>query len=247
VSIGSTARRMPPNLPGMFNGEIHRRRFVVGAIALTIGGTLAACTPAETEESSTEAAATAAAPAPATFGPAGWGKITIGMTEKDALATGDLQTSPVSTVLGRTVYSYVDGPKPDAERMAADEKIEARVKEADEAGPDRSAQEYADDAQAYADSTKRMADRLVAYLEAGGATFEKGALTSIAAPAGAVTEAGIKRGSTVAELKTAYEGKGLKEDSKTAYTLPIAGHDGWTILFELDGDTVKYMSMGGPN
>ena len=230
----------------MHNGEIHRRRFAAGVIALTIAGVLSACTPAADEPAgSTETAASV--PAAVTFGPDGFGKLTIGITEKDALATGDLQADPVSTVLGRNVYSFVDGPKPDPKKMAADEEIEARVKKADEGGTDKSAQEYADDAQAYADSTTRMSERLIAYLEAGGATFEKGALTSIAAPAGVATEAGIKRGSTLAELKTAYEGKGLKEDSKTAYLLPLTGHDGWTILFELEGDTVKYLSMGGPN
>jgi hypothetical protein len=99
----------------------------------------------------------------------------------------------VSTVLGRNVYSFVDGPKPDPSRMAADEKIEKAVQKAEAGGPDKSAKEYADDAKAYAD------------------------------------------------------GKGLKSDSKTAYLLPLTGHSGWTILFELEGDTVKYMSMGGPN
>ena len=60
----------------------------------------------------------------------------------------------------------------------------------------------------------------------------------------AATEAGIKRGSTVAELKAAYEGKGLKNSSKTAYELPVTSAPGWTILFELKGDTVQYMSIG---
>lgn len=229
----------------MDNGEIHRRRFVAGVIALTVAGALSACTPAsETPVSQTPAAATPAAPAVKTFGPDGFGKITVDMTEDAALATGELQTAPVSTVLGRNVHSFADGPKPDPKRMAADEEIEARVKKADQGGSDRSAKEYADDAQAYADSTQRLSERLVAYLEAGGATFEKGVLTSIAAPAGVATEAGIKRGSTRAELTAAYEGKGLKEDSKTAFLLPLTGHDGWTIRFELEGDTVKYMSMG---
>jgi hypothetical protein len=83
----------------------------------------------------------------------------------------------------------------------------------------------------------------VAYLTAGGATFQGGKLVSVAAPKEAATEAGIKRGSSVAELKAAYGSKGLKRSSKTAYELP-AGEPGWTILFELGGDKVKYMSLG---
>jgi hypothetical protein len=89
-----------------------------------------------------------------------------------------------------------------------------------------------------------MVERLEAYLGAGGASFRKGKLVSIAAPKDAGTEAGIKRGSSVAELKAAYEGKGLKASSKTAYELPVAENPGWTIRFELKGDTVQYMSIG---
>jgi hypothetical protein len=91
---------------------------------------------------------------------------------------------------------------------------------------------------------QRIVERLEAYLDAGGASFRDGKLSSIAAPKGAVTQAGIKRGSPVAELKAAYAGKGLKSTSKTAYELPVEGHAGWTILFELKGDTVQYMSIG---
>ena len=153
----------------------------------------------------------------------------------------------MSTVLGRNVYSFVDGPKPDAARMAADEKIEEAVAKADAGSSGKSAKELAADVQAYADSTQRLSERLLAYLTDGGATFEKGVLTSIAAPAGAATEAGIKRGSSRAEIEAAYQGKGLKSDSKTAYLLPLTGHPGWTVRFELEGETLRYLSMGGPN
>lgn len=43
---------------------------------------------------------------------------------------------------------------------------------------------------------------------------------------------------------SAYGGKGLEKTSDTAYELPVDGHAGWRMLFELDGDTVKYMSVG---
>jgi hypothetical protein len=61
------------------------------------------------------------------------------------------------------------------------------------------------------------------------------------------TEAGVKRGSSLAELTAAYEGKGLKSEGETASVLPVTGHPGWIILFEIEGGTVKYMSLGRSN
>jgi hypothetical protein len=127
--------------------------------------------------------------------------------------------------------------------MAADEKIEKAVEEA-EKSTDTSAAGSAKAAEAYAESAQRMVERLEAYLGSGGASFRSGKLVSIAAPEGVSTEAGIKRGSTLAELKAAYAGKGLKNSSKTAYELPVDGQPGWTVLFELEQDAVKYMSIG---
>jgi hypothetical protein len=234
----------------MHNGDIHRfnlrRRALVGALALSVAGSLAACTPADkAAEQAGDAPAAAASSAPAVkyFGPDSFGKLSITMTEEEALATGELQTEPVSTVLGKNVYSFAGGPKPDPKEMAADEKIEKAVEKA-EKSTDTSAAGSAKAAEAYADSAQRIVERLEAYLGAGGASFSKGKLVSIAAPEGAATEAGIKRGSSVAELKAAYEGKGLKSSSKTAYELPVTGNPDWTILFELKGDTVQYMSIG---
>ena len=177
------------------------------------------------------------------FGPASFGKLSVAMTEKEALATGELQTEPVSTVLGRNVYSFVDGPQPDPQQMAADEKIEKAVEKAGKS-TDTSAAGSAEAAKAYADSAQRIVERLEAYLDAGGASFQGGKLISIAAPEDAVTEAGVGRGSTVAELKAAYDGKGLKSTSKTAYELPVDGQPGWTVLFEIEQNAVKYMSIG---
>jgi hypothetical protein len=230
----------------MPNGDIDRnnarRRLLVGALALAVAGSLAACTTAEPVDGGAAAATGPSKPAVNYFGPDRYGKLTIGMTEKEALATGDLQTAPVSTVLGKNVYSFVDGPRPDPKRMAADEKIEQAVKKA-EANTSTSAADSAKAAKAYADSTQRLVDRLEAYLGAGGASFQGGKLVSIAAPKEAATEAGIKRGSTLAELQAAYGSKGLKTSSKSAYELPT-GQPGWTILFELGGNTVRYMSLG---
>ncbi|GAA3955093.1 hypothetical protein [Actinoplanes auranticolor] len=234
----------------MYNGDLHRfslrRRVLAGVVALSVAGLTAGCKTTTSDEPGSAAGsgpAASSAPAVKYFGPDSFGKLSITMTEKDALATGELQTEPVSTVLGKNVYSFVGGPKPDPKRMAADEKIEKAVEKAD-AGTDTSAAGSARAAKAYADSTQRIVERLEAYLDAGGASFRDGALVSIAAPEGAATPAGVKRGSSVAELKAAYADKGLKSTSKTAYELPVEGHAGWTMLFELKGDAVQYLSIG---
>ncbi|BCY12218.1 hypothetical protein [Actinoplanes sp. L3-i22] len=212
----------------------------LGITALALVLALTACK----KEAETAAPGTSKAPAVNYFGPDRYGKLTLGMTEPAALATGDLQTAPVATVLGKNVYSYPDGPKPDPKRMAADEKIEKDVAKADSGGFGDSAEGSAKAAKAYADSTQRLTDRLIAYLTNGGATFQDGKLTSIAAPAGAVTDAGVKRGSTEAEVLTAYQSKGLKSEGKSAFSVPVAGQDGWTLLLEMDAGKVAYMSLG---
>jgi hypothetical protein len=232
----------------MTNGDIDqttwRRRVVAGALALAVAGMSAACKTTTTDETpGAKTAPASSAPAARFFGPDSFGKLSITMTEKDALATGELQTEPVSTVLGENVYSFVGGPEPDPKRMAADEKLEKAVAKADE-GTDTSAAGSAKAARAYADSAQRIVERLEEYLDAGGASFRDGKLTSIAAPKAAATEAGIKRGSTSAELKAAYGSAGLKTSSKSSYELPVAGHAGWTMLFELKDGTVQYMSIG---
>ena len=234
----------------MNNGDLHRfdvrRRMLAGVFALAAGGFLAGCETTSATDGAGDAppaAAASSAPAAKYFGPDSFGKLSITMTEQEALASGELQTEPVSTVLDKNVYSFVGGPKPDPKQMAADEKTEKAVEKA-EKSTDTSAAGSAKAAQAYADSAQRIVERLEAYLGAGGASFQDGKLVSIAAPEGAATEAGVKRGSSLAELKAAYEGKGLKASSKTAYELPVAGHPGWTVLFELKGDTVQYMSIG---
>lgn len=136
----------------MKNGDIDRiawrRRVLTGALALGVAGALAACTTAADKGGDAPAAA-ASTPAAKYFGPASFGKLTVTMTEQEALASGELRTSPVATVQGKNV-----------------------------------------------------------------------------------------------ELKAAYADQGLKSSSKTAYELPAAGHPGWTVLFELQGETVRYMSIG---
>jgi hypothetical protein len=228
----------------MVNGDDLRiRRWVAaGLTALVVVGGAAACT-SSTEDVRPTAAATSAQPAPKYFGPAGWGKLAPGISEHDALAGGELQTAPISTVLGKNVYSYVGGPKPDPKRMAADAAIEKRVAAADKLPKDASAAELAKATQAYADSTQRIADRFLAYLEAGGATFQKGVMVSLAPPKEATTSEGIKRGSPLAEVKAAYQTQGLKNTSKDVYQMPVAGHDDWRMQFEFSAGKLLYMTL----
>lgn len=236
----------------MNHGDIDRkgpRRLLAGAVALLTASLLTACTTAE------QADAPATAPAPTTttstaaprhFGPTGYGKLTVTMTEAEALATGDLQTAPVSTVLGRNVYSFTGGPKPDPSRMAADEKLEKQVEAASkDTSSGRSAAEHAKSAELYASSTNRIVERLEAFMTAGGASFTDGRIDSIAAPEDAVTAAGIKRGSTVAELKAAYPGDALKVTSETTYEVAAGDAKGWALQFEVEKDTVKFMALLG--
>ncbi|MEU4426129.1 hypothetical protein AB0F81_36380 [Actinoplanes sp. NPDC024001] len=236
----------------MHNGDNRRNtlriRAAAGALALT-ASLLAGCTSDSEKGSGTTAApqptsGSAAASAPAAtasgqFGPEGFGKVTIALPEKEALATGELQAEPVSTVLGRNVYSFTGGPKPDASRMAADEEIEKNVLKADndELGD-------AETAEAYAKSARRIEQRLADFLEAGGAAYTNGKLVALAAPKEAVTEAGVKRGSKVAELTAAYQGKGLQQADENMYEMPVAGHVGWTMRFEVEDGVVLFMSIG---
>lgn len=220
----------------MIYGDIDRkgsrRRLLAGAFALAAATALTACTPAAQQDSP---------PAPRHFGPTGYGKLTITMTEAEARGTGDLQDAPVSTVLGWHVYSFVNGPKPDSTRMAADEELEKKLETAD-----REASSIAERAQVLelrATSMRRMSDRLTAFMTAGGASFTGGRIDSIAAPEGAVTEAGIKRGSTVAELKAAYQAKGLEATSEAMYALPVTESPGWVLQFETENDAVKFMAL----
>jgi hypothetical protein len=63
------------------------------------------------------------------------------------------------------------------------------------------------------------------------------------------TEAAETRPSTPAVKTFGPDGYGKLTIgiTETAFVLPLAGHSGWIILFELEGDTVKFMSLGGPN
>lgn len=235
----------------MIKGETHtgwRRRAILGTLSFAMAGALAAACSTTTPEGAPGTSGASGepvlAPVAATvllpFGPDGYGHLTIEIEEEDALATGDLHPEPISTVQNKIVYSFAGGPAPDAVKMAEDLKLEEDVAKADN-HTSTSADANADAAQLYADSARRTLERLEAFLDAGGASFRRGYLDMLAAPKDAVTAEGIKRGSKRAELLAAYENRGLAKASDGSYRMP-AGR-GWTITFDMDGDTVKYMSL----
>ncbi|WP_229068622.1 hypothetical protein [Actinoplanes sp. DH11] len=224
---------------GDVGGEGLRRRLVVGVVVLTAAAALTGCGSAE-ETVSAPAGRTAA---PKHFGPAGYGNLTLTMTEAEALATGDLHSAPASMVQDLTVYSFVDGPKPDPSRMAAEEKLAKELEAAEKKAASGSIDEQTRVLQLRAKSMRGMATQLDAFLGAGGAGFTDGKIDSIAAPVDAATEAGIKRGSTLAELKAAYQAKGLEADSESMYLLAVEGNPGWVLQFETENDAVKYMTL----
>jgi hypothetical protein len=210
-----------------------RRRLLAGALALA-AATLTACSSGQREDPP-------AAAAPQHFGPAGYRKLTLTMSEADALAAGDLRSAPSSTVQGWKVYSFADGPQPDPSRMAADEKLEKELETAEKDAASMAGQARVLELRAA--SMRRMADRLTGFMDAGGASFTDGRIDSIAAPKEAATEAGIKRGSTLAELRTAYQSKDLRSTSEHMYVLPVEGNPGWVLQFEIENDAVKFMAL----
>ena len=62
-------------------------------------------------------------------------------------------------------------------------------------------------------------------------------------PKEAATEAGVKRGATLAAVQGGLPVERAHESSKTAYRLPVAGHDDWCMQFEFEGDTLAYLTL----
>lgn len=74
-------------------------------------------------------AAAATTKAPEAFAAAGYRGLTPGMAKDAGLATGALETAPVSLLGGCTDFVYQGGPAPDQARMAAEAATEARYRD----------------------------------------------------------------------------------------------------------------------
>ncbi len=88
--------------------------------------------------------------------------------------------------------------------------------------------------------------RDLAFLTTGRAGFGLEGLRELVAPAGARTAEGIGAGSTVAELKAAYDAQGLQLGKDGKYTL-WAGigqvEQGWRYEFTVDADRVTGLAL----
>lgn len=113
----------------------------VAGTALTVALVVAGAAACEDDKGGAAAEAkaggsgTAAAPAPskapAVLAPAGYRGLALGMAKDAALATGELETAPVSLLQGCTDFVWKGGPAPDAARMATEAAADARNKELD--------------------------------------------------------------------------------------------------------------------
>ncbi len=199
------------------------------------------------------------------FGPAGHRGLTLGMAKDAALAGGKLAAAPTSTLDGCADFSYPGGPAPDPARMKAEADVEAKDlnKKADELEADpepkpgasaeesaKSAEKSAEDAQLFADAVQASADlagkreeRDKVFVAAGGASFGKDGLRELAAPADAKTAEGIGAGSPLADLKTAYDAKGMKVGDNGRFQVPVDGKPDWVYEFTVSGDKVGSVSM----
>ncbi|WP_410665577.1 hypothetical protein [Amycolatopsis sp. lyj-84] len=244
-----------------------RRAGVLVTAAVLSGGAVLIGGVACSSGSSPDAAAPAA---PEAFGPAGYRGLTLGMAKDAALAGGKLASAPTSNLDGCTDFSYTGGPAPDPARMKAEADVEAKAKdlnkkadelEADpESKPGASAEEsaksaeksakdallFADAAQASADLAGKREERDKAFVVAGGASFGKDGLRELAAPSDAKTAEGIGAGSSLAELKTAYDVKGMKTGDNGRFQVPVDGKPDWVYEFTVAGDKVGSVSMVNP-
>ncbi|MFC9257638.1 hypothetical protein [Amycolatopsis thailandensis] len=249
---------------------------VLTAAAVLIGGVACSSPESSGTSGTSGAAGAAGASdadkpaAPETFGPAGYRGLTLGMAKDAALTGGKLASAPTSNLDGCTDFSYTGGPAPDPARMKAEADVEAKAKDLNkkadelEADPDpkpgasaegsaKAAEKSAKDARLFADAALATADlagkreeRDKAFVAAGGASFGKDGLRELAAPSDAKTAEGIGAGSSLAELKTAYDAKGMKAGSNGRFQVPVDGKPDWIYEFTVNGEKVGSVSMINP-
>ncbi|MFJ7908761.1 hypothetical protein [Kitasatospora sp. NPDC096204] len=74
--------------------------------------------------------AAAASTPPQPFGAGGYRGLQLSMTKEEALASGALESAPVSVLNGCTDYAYKGGPAPDQARMATEADVHAKADKA---------------------------------------------------------------------------------------------------------------------
>ncbi|RSM83242.1 hypothetical protein DMH04_23740 [Kibdelosporangium aridum] len=128
------------------------------------------------------------------------------------------------------------------------QNAEQAAKNAEEAA--KGAQRAAEGAKLNADATMAMVElmekreaRDAAFSAEGGASFGKDGLRQLAAPPTAKTAEGIGTGSTVEELKKAYEPRGLKLGENERYQLAIADKANWSYEFTVKDNKVTAVSL----
>lgn len=207
------------------------------------------------------------------FGAQGWGALKPGMTEQDALATGELDREPVAVVAGCEFYSLAGGPKPDPAWIAADQAYDQahraavnRVEdltaklgpppapdapEADQvAWVARSAEtaRAVGDVAIAASELNRRADEVAGPTSTVGiASFRDDKLRLIGGPRSARTVDGIGPGSSVEDLRKTYLGRGLALTSPGRYEMPARGRAGWVLDFDFAGSDVVYLRLRDAN
>ncbi|MDI6103669.1 hypothetical protein QLQ12_34155 [Actinoplanes sp. NEAU-A12] len=187
--------------------------------------------------------------AASTLGPGGYGRLQLGMTRAEAVATGEIGTAPVGYPKGCVWYSLRGGPEPDAALLEAQQAAkrisdDAR-READEI--DKEVRRLAQTESPLSESfVKRFEERKAAYRRsadslldlarilsrqqariaaAGGVAFGRDdRLAKIAAPPGVNTPEGVGLGSAEDTLTPAYRDRGLQRSSSgSSYEVAVSG------------------------
>ncbi|MEV7781852.1 hypothetical protein [Kitasatospora sp. NPDC088351] len=137
------------------------------SVALVVTGA-AACDSDGNENKAAAKAAPTTAAVPEVFGAGGYRGLALGMAKDVALATGALETAPVSLLNGCTDFAFKGGPAPDQARLAAEAAVQARFAEAD--ANERAAKRAVGTVEplppnASVEQLKERADRMVAQVE----------------------------------------------------------------------------------
>ncbi|MEV6599607.1 hypothetical protein AB0M36_22530 [Actinoplanes sp. NPDC051346] len=226
----------PAPTPGPARRPPRRRAAVVSAVivaGLTAAGGAAAYATWGTGEDGPRAGRSVG-----TLEPAGYGRLRLGMTRAEAVATGEIGTAPVGYPMGCEWYSLRGGPEPDPELLRALEQARKNAddakRKADLANKElrRVTAEASDTAQIVERFEERKAASRVAadalldvarvllrqstrIEAAGGVAFGKdGRLARIAAPPEVHTPEGIGLGSDEAAMTSAYRDRGLRKPTE---------------------------------